>query len=534
VAGQPARPHIPLAGEPYVLTLPGGATEEGELDENGRLFLEKLQVPNELKHQPCALVFPRIDAPDWDDVPIVEGAPTADEEPIRDAWLVIELLDEDGVFVSESHYWVSLVETLQYDTIYHEHLRYYSLTSLKHLLEMHGLEVFHARRIPTHGGSIRVYSEEGHGTTFKVYLPYAAAGSPPAGDGGNATPVRGRGRILVVDDETMVRDVAVEMLQHTEPDSRRSRAERHALACDELEQADRIEIAFGQHELCADHYRRVRQAPGVDVEHGDDRQDHVALTNADEVSDHPRQPLKNNGTMGVEHSFRHARGPGRVAHGGGIALVDVLVYEAFRIRACDQGLEIDGPIRPVFSTGCPERGSRAGAPAAHHHDAIDGDARLALRKYGKQAMVHEDEPILGVVDDVGQLVGMQARIQGVQHCTNRGNRKIRFEMLMVIPRERGYPVAADDAKLFQTSRQPLGAVDHVRVTVTMHGFVGLTTDDLGGPVKDIGPPENGGNRQLTIHHETAHGSLFTGGSKNQDPADDRAEALFNRRGGAGL
>jgi hypothetical protein len=71
---------------------------------------------------------------------------------------VLELLDEDGLFITESHYWLSLVETLQYDTIYHEHLRYYSLTSLKHLLEMHGLEVIHARPIPTHGGSIRVYA----------------------------------------------------------------------------------------------------------------------------------------------------------------------------------------------------------------------------------------------------------------------------------------------------------------------------------------------------------------------------------------
>ncbi len=71
---------------------------------------------------------------------------------------ILELLTDDGIFVSESHYLVSLVETLQYDTIYHEHLRYYSLTSLRYLLEMHGLEVIHARRIPTHGGSIRVYA----------------------------------------------------------------------------------------------------------------------------------------------------------------------------------------------------------------------------------------------------------------------------------------------------------------------------------------------------------------------------------------
>jgi SAM-dependent methyltransferase len=71
---------------------------------------------------------------------------------------IVEMLAPDGVFISESHYLIGLLDTLQYDTIYHEHLRYYSVASLKHLLEMHDLEVFHARPIPSHGGSIRVYA----------------------------------------------------------------------------------------------------------------------------------------------------------------------------------------------------------------------------------------------------------------------------------------------------------------------------------------------------------------------------------------
>ncbi len=72
--------------------------------------------------------------------------------------LILELLEDDGIFISESHYLLKLIETLQYDTIYHEHLRYYSLHSLKYLLEKHGLEIIHAKEIPTHGGSIRVYA----------------------------------------------------------------------------------------------------------------------------------------------------------------------------------------------------------------------------------------------------------------------------------------------------------------------------------------------------------------------------------------
>jgi hypothetical protein len=71
---------------------------------------------------------------------------------------VLELLSDDGLFITESHYWLALMESLQYDTIYHEHLRYYSLTSLTHLLESSGLHPVRAKQIPTHGGSIRVYA----------------------------------------------------------------------------------------------------------------------------------------------------------------------------------------------------------------------------------------------------------------------------------------------------------------------------------------------------------------------------------------
>jgi hypothetical protein len=79
---------------------------------------------------------------------------------------ILELLDTNGVFITECHYLGSLLETLQYDTIYHEHLMYYSLRSLKFLLEQHGLEIFHAKQIPTHGGSIRAYvSRKGN---FKI------------------------------------------------------------------------------------------------------------------------------------------------------------------------------------------------------------------------------------------------------------------------------------------------------------------------------------------------------------------------------
>lgn len=71
---------------------------------------------------------------------------------------IAELAGNEGVFISESHYLGDLVETLQYDTIYHEHLRYYSLISIQNLLRRYGFHVFRVKRIPTHGGSIRVFA----------------------------------------------------------------------------------------------------------------------------------------------------------------------------------------------------------------------------------------------------------------------------------------------------------------------------------------------------------------------------------------
>ena len=67
-------------------------------------------------------------------------------------------MNKNSVFITESHYLLSLIKTLQYDTIYHEHLRYYHLSSLVKLFNLNNLEVFHAKKIPTHGGSIRVYA----------------------------------------------------------------------------------------------------------------------------------------------------------------------------------------------------------------------------------------------------------------------------------------------------------------------------------------------------------------------------------------
>ena len=69
---------------------------------------------------------------------------------------VTALLADDGVFITENHDWASVANGLQIDTVYHEHLRYYSVATLTALLEQHGLLTIEAERLGTHGGSFRV------------------------------------------------------------------------------------------------------------------------------------------------------------------------------------------------------------------------------------------------------------------------------------------------------------------------------------------------------------------------------------------
>ena len=72
--------------------------------------------------------------------------------------LILKTLKNDGIFISESHYLLPLIKDVQYDTIYHEHLRYYSLESLNYLFKKHNLEIIDTKEISTHGGSIRVFA----------------------------------------------------------------------------------------------------------------------------------------------------------------------------------------------------------------------------------------------------------------------------------------------------------------------------------------------------------------------------------------
>ena len=70
------------------------------------------------------------------------------------------LLKPQGVSTFEFPHLMNLVKDAQFDTIYHEHFSYLSLTSVRTIFKANGLDVFDVEEIPTHGGSLRVYAQK--------------------------------------------------------------------------------------------------------------------------------------------------------------------------------------------------------------------------------------------------------------------------------------------------------------------------------------------------------------------------------------
>ena len=78
------------------------------------------------------------------------------------------ILKSDGVATFEFPHLSELMRGLQFDTIYHEHYSYLSLTTVATIFARNGLSVFDVERLPTHGGSLRVFAQRGADGKRKV------------------------------------------------------------------------------------------------------------------------------------------------------------------------------------------------------------------------------------------------------------------------------------------------------------------------------------------------------------------------------
>lgn len=77
-------------------------------------------------------------------------------------------LKPNGINTFEFPYLCKLIEQNQFDTIYHEHFSYFTLSTVKTIFEFHGLEIFDVQKLTTHGGSLRIFSKHTEDYTREI------------------------------------------------------------------------------------------------------------------------------------------------------------------------------------------------------------------------------------------------------------------------------------------------------------------------------------------------------------------------------
>lgn len=80
------------------------------------------------------------------------------DEPVGFLRGAAALIADDGLVITEVPYLREFVDRLEYDTVYHEHLCYFSISALMRLAERAGLSIIRVDHVPVHGGSIRMYA----------------------------------------------------------------------------------------------------------------------------------------------------------------------------------------------------------------------------------------------------------------------------------------------------------------------------------------------------------------------------------------
>ena len=146
-----------------------------------------------------------------------------------------------------------------------------------------------------------------------------------------------------------------------------------------------------------------------------------------------------------------------------------------------------------------------------------------------EANVHAQDPVLRMVDDVHELIGVEARVHGVADGPHAGHAVVQLEMAETVPGDRSHAIPCFDAQLCQAvgklGRTPPRVCPRVAV---YRAFRGLR-DDLYVPVNLGSVVDQGGDEEGSIHHQATHGGapIENGGPCRRNPSSGgRARRLM--------
>ena len=267
----------------------------------------------------------------------------------------------------------------------------------------------------------------------------------------HTSPVEGR--------EVVALRLRLEVRPHALPDGGNAGGDGHPLGRDEAGERLGSQEPVGHRLLRAEHHRGEWQPPAHRVEHRHHRARGVRGAEAHGVRHRLRHGVQVGRAVGVHHPLRVAGGAARVAKPEGGVLVELRPLDRVAVTA-DELLVVDR----VRKRGLPPVRARL---AAHDEALHARNGRGERFEHGEEVRVQENDAVPGMVDDVLEVPGPEAHVQGMQHGADRRHRVVELQVPPAVPHEARDPVPERDPEVEEAVRELAGAAAGVGVRLAM-------------------------------------------------------------------
>ena len=300
-----------------------------------------------------------------------------------------------------------------------------------------------------------------------------------------------------------VQVVLLHVVEQAQPHGGHAGAEGDLLGLEQLVERLAVEVRAGHHQLGAAQGGRIRDAPGIDVEHRHDGQDHVLRRQRHGIRQGGGVGMQDGGAMAVDRALGMPGRAGGVADAGGGVLVE-LGPGVVPVLGLDQFL--------VAQQAWQRRRCRHVGAVRHQHEVPHRGKQLRdLLHQRQEAEVEAQHLVFRVVDDPGDLVGEEPRVDGVAHQLRARGAVVDLEVPVAVPGQRADPVAGLAAEPGQRLRQLAGAQLCIGVGVAVDVALDPLGDDLGVAAVARRMRQQRRDHQGHLHHlahQAWHGGLL--------------------------
>ena len=285
------------------------------------------------------------------------------------------------------------------------------------------------------------------------------------------------------------------VLQQHQPHRRHAGGVGHLLGVHQLVDRGAVELGARHHQLGAHRRRREGDAPAVGVEQRHHRQHHVLGGGAERVAIVGDQRVQHVGAVRIQHALRVARGARGVAHRRGGVLVEHLPLEV--------AVGFRDPV--LIGDRVLQRGLRHMRLVGEDDVALDArQLRGDLFQHRHEGEVDHHHAVFGVVDDPGDLLGKQPRVDGMADRADTHDAVPRFEVPPRVPGDGGDPVPELDAVAVEPLRHFQRALPYFGVSRAVNGSFDRAGDHLAFTVDHRRMVDDPMTQHRPVLHQAAH------------------------------